>query len=261
VLDQVTPLILTLNEAPNIGRTLDRLAWAKRVVVLDSHSDDETETIARRYQNVAFVKRPFDSHAGQWNFGLRETGIDTDWVLALDADYVPTPEFVDQLRELVPAAGVHGYCARFRYCIDGVPLRGGLYPPVTVLFRRAGARYVQDGHTQRVQVDGRVEALSQPLLHDDRKSLSRWFSSQIGYMRQEAEHLLESPVESLRLPDRIRRLVVVAPVLVFFYCLIVKGNLLDGRRGLFYAMQRTVAEVMLSAFLVEVGSRRRANGK
>jgi hypothetical protein len=120
---------------------------------------------------------------------------------------------------------------------------------------------VQDGHTQRVQVDGRVEALSQPLLHDDRKPLSRWFSSQIAYMRQEAEHLLRTPAGELGLADRVRRLIVVAPVLVFFYCLIVKGNLLDGRRGLFYAMQRTVAEVILSAFLVEADIRRRANGK
>ncbi len=126
MLDRITPLILTSNEAPNIARMLDRLTWAKRVVVVDSHSDDETEAIARRYPNVDFVKRPFDTHADQWNFGLRETGIDTDWVLALDADYVPTPEFVDQLRELAPAPDVDGYSARFRYCIDGVPLRGGL---------------------------------------------------------------------------------------------------------------------------------------
>jgi glycosyltransferase involved in cell wall biosynthesis len=260
VLDRITPLILTFNEAPNIGRVLDRLAWANRIVIVDSYSDDETEAIARRYPNVDVVKRLFDTHANQWNFGLGETGIDTDWVLALDADYVPTPEFVDQLRGLVPKPDVDGYCARFRYCIDGVPLRGGLYPPVTVLFRRAGARYVQDGHTQRIELSRRIEMFAQPLLHDDRKPLSRWFSAQIGYMRQEAAHLLESPVESLRLPDRVRRLVVVAPVLVFFYCLFVKGNALDGRRGVFYAMQRTVAEVMLSAFLVEAGILRREKG-
>jgi hypothetical protein len=141
-----------------------------------------------------------------------------------------------------------------------VPLRGGLYPPVTVLYRRAGARYLQDGHTQRIQLAGRIEMLAQPLLHDDRKPVSRWFSSQIGYMRQEAGHLLDSPVESLRMPDRIRRLIVVAPVLVFLYCLLVKGNVLDGRRGVFYAMQRTVAEVILSAFLVEAGIRQREKG-
>jgi glycosyltransferase involved in cell wall biosynthesis len=256
VLDRITPLILTWNEAPNIGRALDRLAWAKRVVVLDSQSDDGTEAIARRFANVAFVQRRFDTHAGQWNYGLQETGIDSEWVLALDADYLVSAQFVEELRSLAPAPDVDGYRARFRYCVFGEPLRGALYPPVTVLYRRARAGYAQDGHTQRVRLAGRVEALARPLLHDDRKPLSRWFSSQIAYMRQEAEHLLSTPREQLRLQDRLRLLLVVAPVLVFFYCLVVKGNLLDGWRGMFYAMQRTVAEVMLSAFLVEIGIRR-----
>ena len=257
MLDQVTPLILTFNEAPNIGRSLDCLGWAKRIVIVDSDSADETEAIAKRYPNVDFVRRRFDTHADQWNFGLRETGIDTDWVLALDADFMLPPAFVDELRRLSPAPEVEGYRARFRYCIEGEPLRGGLYPPVTVLFRRSGARYVQDGHTQRVQLAGRIETFALPLLHDDRKSLSRWFASQIGYMRQEAALLADTPAARLRLPDRIRRLVVVAPALVFLYCLVVKGNLLDGRRGIFYAMQRAVAEVVLSAFLAEAEIRKR----
>jgi hypothetical protein len=41
MLEQVTPLILTYNEAPNINRTLQHLNWAKRIVVIDSFSDDE----------------------------------------------------------------------------------------------------------------------------------------------------------------------------------------------------------------------------
>ena len=88
MLAQITPVVLTYNEAANIGRVLARLTWADRVVVLDSFSTDETESIASGYPNVTFQQRRFDTHANQWNFGLRETGIGTPWVLALDADYV-----------------------------------------------------------------------------------------------------------------------------------------------------------------------------
>lgn len=42
MLDQITPLILTYNEEPNIGRVLERLTWAREVVVLDSGSTDRT---------------------------------------------------------------------------------------------------------------------------------------------------------------------------------------------------------------------------
>lgn len=257
MLESVTPLVLCYNEAPNIGRTLERLTWARRVVVVDSGSTDGTQAIVAGFPNATLIYHPFADQSSQWNFGLRETAIDTEWVLALDADYVLPAEFVDELRGLAPASGIDGYRARFQYCADGVPLRGGVYPPVTVLFRRARAHFVQEGHTQRVRLEGRIALLAHSLMHDDRKPIERWFSSQIGYMRSEARYLLKTPVAQLRFRDRIRRLLVVTPPLVLFYCLIAKGGLLDGRRGLFYALQRTVAEVMLSAFLVESSMHKR----
>ena len=36
--DDITPLLITFDEMPNIARTIGRLAWAKRIVVVDSGS-------------------------------------------------------------------------------------------------------------------------------------------------------------------------------------------------------------------------------
>lgn len=250
-LDQITPLVLTRNEAPNIRETLARLAWAREVVVVDSLSTDATCALVAEFSNARVVERSFDNHAGQWNFGLHATGIGTPWLLALDADYRLPSELVEELAGLRPGADVGGYRARFRYCIDGVPLRGAAYPPVTVLFRREGAHYTQDGHTQRVSVPGHVLELRTPILHDDRKPLADWIASQERYMRLEAAKLARSDFASLGWADKVRCLRVVAPFAMLFYCLFVKGALLDGRAGLFYALQRAFAETMLSMYLLQ----------
>jgi glycosyltransferase involved in cell wall biosynthesis len=255
VLDRITPLVLTYNEEANIRRLLESLAWAKRVVVVDSESADGTRKIAAEFANTDFVVRSFDELARQWNFALAETGIESEWILALDADYVLPSAFVDELGRLDPAADIDGYRARFRYCIEGVPLRGTLYPPVTVLFRGARARFAQDGHAHRVKLPGRIENLATPLLHDDRKPLERWFSSQVKYMKLEAAKLRAMRFAELGWTDRTRKLMVVAPIAAFFYCLFVKGNLLDGRRGLMYALQRATAEAILSIYLIEAALR------
>src|SRR6185503_1237397 len=98
MLDQITPLILTYNEAPNIARTLDSLRWANEVVVVDSLSTDETVKIAAGFSNVRVVQRAFDCHRNQWEFGLKQTSIATEWVLALDADYIVTTDFLDEIQ-------------------------------------------------------------------------------------------------------------------------------------------------------------------
>ena len=251
MLDRITPLILTYNEAPNIARTLEKLSWAREVVIVDSCSTDQTKAIASSFKNVRIVARPFTTHAEQWNFGLTSTNIRTEWVLALDADYVLTDEFVRELSALSPAPAVGGYRASFTYCINGAPLRSGVYPPVTVLLRRDVATYEQDGHTQRARVNGMVTPLSARIHHDDRKPLSHWIGAQIRYMRLEAEKLTSAPAHSLTAADRVRQMIVVAPPAMFLKCLIASGGILDGWPGLFYALQRSAAELILSLTLVE----------
>ena len=144
MLDQITPLILTYNEAPNIARTLRSVSWAKDIVVVDSFSDDDTLEIAKSFPSVRVFQRAFDSHRNQWQFGLKETGIATPWVLALDADYVLSDELIAELESLQPNPATAGFRTSFVYCINGKKLHSGIYPPVTVLYRRESATYIQD---------------------------------------------------------------------------------------------------------------------
>ena len=129
-------------------------------------------------------------------------------------------------------------------------MRGSLYPPVTVLFRRQSGRYVQDGHTHRLALAGRTAGLGVPLRHDDRKSLQHWLASQARYMRLEADKLRSRSWGELDWPDRLRKMRIVAPGAVFIYCLFGKGLVLDGRAGLFYALQRATSELVLSLTLL-----------
>ena len=246
MLDQITPLILTYNEAPNIARALGGLRWASEIVVVDSFSDDETVNIANTFPNVRVVPRAFDCHRNQWEFGLKETGISTPWVLALDADYVVTEELFAELKTLQPNSDTAGYRAKFIYCINGKRLRSGIYPPITVLYRREAATYVQDGHTQRVAVDGAIEDLRSPMLHDDRKPFRRWFNSQTKYTELEAQKLRATNPAELVFTDRLRRWRIIAPPAMLVYCLVVRGGILDGWAGFYYAFQRAMAELMLS---------------
>ena len=249
MIDRITPLLLTFNEAPNIGRVLRKLSWARRIVVVDSGSTDETLDVISRFPQTEVYYRSFDSSAEQCNFGL--TLIRTEWVLSLDADYELSDELVQELLKLQDAEGLAGYCCSFVYRIYGRPLRGTLYPPRTVLYRVRAAHYVNEGHTQRVLVSGEVRPLRNAIYHDDRKPLSRWFASQQRYARLEADYLLNAEPKLLSLTDRLRRAGWLTPIAVFFYVLVVKRCFFDGWSGWFYTLQRVLAETLIALELID----------
>src|SRR5262245_16737028 len=114
-LDQITPVLLTYDEEENISRTLDRLGWARDIVVVDSFSTDATVYNARSRPRVRLFQRIFDDHAQQWNYAIQETNIKTEWILALDADYFLTDEFIEELAKLAPDADVNSYWVSFTY--------------------------------------------------------------------------------------------------------------------------------------------------
>jgi glycosyltransferase involved in cell wall biosynthesis len=249
MLDHITPVILTLNEEPNIQRTLSALAWAKRVVVVDSGSTDSTLRILGQNPRVSVFTRKFDSHGAQWKFALEQTDIRTDWALRLDADYVVTDELRDELAQLDPNAPISAYKIAFDYAIYGHRLRTSLYPAKTVLFRTNRVTPVDRGHTEVWVVEGPVADLNNRILHDDRKRVTDWISAQGRYGTRELSYLTTD--KNLSLTHALRLRPPIIPLLSFFYCLFFKGLILDGRAGLFYSLQRLLVETALALILLE----------
>ncbi len=248
-LDTIAPLILTYNEAPNIDRTLRQLTWAKEIIVIDSYSEDDTLEILKSYPHVKVFQRKFDTHTNQWNYGLDR--VESEWVLSLDADYVLADSPIETFN-LLTDSDINGYFIPFKYCVFGKPLRGTILPPRLALFKKASATYIDDGHTQLLKLEGRSSQLNYYIHHDDRKPLGRWLWAQDRYMVIESKKLLETPDRELSWGDRIRKRKVFAPFIILIYCLIVKGGILDGWQGWYYAFQRTLAELLLSIHIIEL---------
>jgi glycosyltransferase involved in cell wall biosynthesis len=255
---QTTAMVITYNEGPNLRRCLDRLRWAQKILVIDSGSTDDTLDIARAHRQVEIVARPFDDFATQCNFGLAR--IETRWVLSLDADYELSDALVAEIAAL-RENDVAGYAAGFIYRMYGRPLRGSLYPPRVVLYRKDAAAYRNEGHAHRVAIAGRIASLRAKILLDDRKPHARWLDSQQRYARREADYLLATPRADLGWADRLRRMGWPAPVVVFFYTLIIKRCALDGWAGWLYVLQRTFAEIALALEIVDSRVRSRAQAE
>ena len=242
----VSGLILSNNEEVNIGRTLSRLSWLPEIVLLDSNSNDKTLEIARSFPNVRICQREFDNHHNQWNYGLKDCGLTSEWVLALDSDYQFDEQICAEIQATIESnPSENAFRANFKYAINGEVLKSGIYTPVQVLFRREYAIYVDEGHTQRVKVDGSSGWLQNNVIHDDRKPFARWILSQLRYSKLEAEKILHTPKDKLSKTNRLRKTTIFTPIIVFFYCLLVRKGIFEGKNAILYAFQRLLAESLI----------------
>lgn len=128
--------VLTLNEAQRIEACLRSAAFADRVVVIDSGSDDGTREIARRLGARVELYTEWQGFAVQRTRALMH--LDTDFVFFLDADEEITPA----LQAEIEVAVASGQDAAWRVWWDEVAFgraltrmkpRGGIQR----LFRRA----------------------------------------------------------------------------------------------------------------------------
>jgi len=247
-------LLLTKNEEPNLKRVLDKLVWLEKVVVIDSYSTDRTIEILSSYPNVEVQYRKFDTFAQQCNFGLH--GINAEWILSLDADYVLTDGIVEEIKAVVSYdsfdSEINAYFTEFEFLIYGRKLRRNNTTPRAVLFRRNMGEYFDDGHAHRLRITGLTGNFKHKILHDDRKSLSRWLQNQDGYSIKECNKLTDlfNP-DNKKMLNRIRKTKIFAPFFVFFYCLLFRGLIFDGWAGWYYTLQRTMVEMLFALRLIE----------
>ena len=162
---ELSAIVITRDEAANIGACLDSLAFCDERIVVDCGSTDATVDIARQKgARVAFHE--WSGFGPQKNYALSlATGT---WVLSIDADERVTPALAAAIRAAIATgdADAFEFPRLSNFC--GRPIRhSGWYPDYVLrLFRRGKAAFDDVIVHERVICDGVVRRLRPPLLHD-----------------------------------------------------------------------------------------------
>lgn len=222
--------VIAKNEADRIGRLLESVGFADRVVVVDSGSDDGTQERCRR-AGAEVIHRSWEGYAAQKQAAM--ASVDADWVLNLDADEAVSAALAGEIRQAVdrgdPKTAGFSMPRLSRYLGRWIR-HGGWYPDRKVrLVRPQKARWVGGGLHEQLRVDGAVGRLSGPILHyvyrdiSDQVATIDRFSS--VYARQRgaagAGFLLAGVAHALG---------------KWAECYLYKGGVLDGLPGLVIAM-------------------------
>lgn len=269
----VSVIVPTRDEERNIAACLASLDWADEIVVLDSHSRDRTTEIAVAH-GARIVTRPFDDFATHKNWALDSIELRNAWVLLVDADERASPALAAEIATaLARADACNGYYIPRRNVLWGGRLRSAAPDYNLRLLRRGKGRYENRLVHEHVLIEGPAGYLVNALEHRDEKGFERYIDRHNTYTSLEAVEIWRAR-HGIGAADRLKgapfrrgpegrrvlktlshRYLPLRPLFFFLYLYVVKGGVLDGRRGFRYAAIKAFFEYMIEIKLEELEDR------
>jgi len=226
---QLSAIVITRDEAANIGACLDSLAFCEERIVVDSGSTDATVEIAR--QKGARVEfHPWGGYGPQKNHALSlATG---EWVLSIDADERVTPALAAAIKGVLSESDVDAWEFPRLSSFCGRQMRhSGWYPNYVLrLFRRGKASFEDVIVHESVICAGPVKRLAEPLIHHPVYRLEDALSRMDRYSTASAQALAASG----------RRVSFMAGIghglFAFLRTYVLRAGFLDGAEGFLLAV-------------------------
>lgn len=249
----ITAIILTRNEEINIGDCINSInSVVKKIVVIDSFSDDSTVDIARSL-GAEVYQHPFENYAHQYMYGVKVANANTLWTLRIDADERLTKESANELLEICEKntyTNVNGIVFRFRKNFLGKDLyHGGVYPWKKLCCYKTEIGHIEDrSMDEHIILDyGDIVQMKNDCLHFDFKNLEyfidkhNWYSSRetVDYFQnlQKLEEDNQKLDKKTRLKMNVYYKLPIGTRAHFYYLYryYIKMGFLDGKEGKIYA--------------------------
>lgn len=255
------PLDLTIvipvkNEEQNLPGCLAAIGkgLAQRIVVLDSGSTDNTQTIAFNF-GAEIINFEWDGKfPKKRNWFLRNYKLTTKWVLFIDADEYITESFKKELRENLLRDDKVGYWLSYTIYFLGKQLKGGYPLRKLALFCVGAGEYerIEEEHWSKLDMEvhehpvlnGEIGVIKSKIDHQDFRGVSHYVIKHNEYASWEAGRYLKTIGDpeiwakwtwKQRLKYRLMRSVLIGPA-YFFGSFFLLGGFRDGSRGWAFAI-------------------------
>lgn len=253
----LTTIILTYNEEKNIANAINSVKEiSKRIVVVDSYSNDKTVEIAKSL-GVEIYQNKWINYSKQFQFALTHTNINTQWIFRLDADEIISIEASKEINTICKEnkdTDINGIVVRFEVNFLGKSLKhGGIYPFKKLLVFKKDKGYIEDRSMDEhiILTEGKSVELKNDSFHRDYKDLSSWIDKHNKYSSREVEDYFNSNNKGsnqLNKSAKIKRFVKMniyykLPLgtrahLYFLYRYYFKLGFLDGKEGKIFAFMQ-----------------------
>lgn len=167
---------------------------ADEIIFVDNTSSDKTVEIAERFTKKVYIRSndPVMLNKNK-NFGF--TKAIGDWIISFDADERITPELSAEIRKAISTNQYSGYEIPRKNIIFGKWIQHSIWWPDynLRLFRRGKGKFAQKHVHEKIEIDGKVARLKNPMIHYNYQTVSQFINKlNKTYTESETENFLKS---------------------------------------------------------------------
>lgn len=228
---KLTITIITLNEEDNIRRCITSVGdIASEIIVVDSFSTDSTPVICREL-GCTVIQKEFTGYGKQKQFAVDSAT--NDWILSLDADEEISETLRNSISKLLSKEEIlfSGYKIHRRlFYLGRVMKHSGLgKEKILRLFNRREGHFTDAPVHEEIVIGGPAGFLEGDFFHHSYKNLEHQIQKTNRYTTFAA-------VENIRKGKHYPKIWAVFKFPVtFFTVYILKGGILDGYPGFYWA--------------------------
>lgn len=255
----ISVLILTFNEEIHIERCIKSLQpFTKDIFIIDSYSTDQTIKKAESLGAKVFQNRWPGNHAAQFQWGLDNCPIESEWVMKMDSDEYVLPDLATEILEKLNTldSNVSGvYLKRRVHFMDRWIKHGGYYPTWLLrIWRLDKGQMEQRWMDEHIKLSsGNTVQFDNDIVDDNNNNLTWWTEKHNNYATREAVDILNiiynfkkyDEVEPYIFGEQVQRKrwlkiryasvpLFIRPILYFSWRYFLKLGFLDGKPGLIW---------------------------
>lgn len=191
-----TAIIMTKNEEKNIAECLESMkGFAKRCVVIDCGSTDRTVELAKE-KGADIYFHDFEYYAQQFNWGIKNTDINTEWIIRLDADERFPNELRSEVEDLIlkhQGDDLNGITIEAEFYFMGRNLKHGVPKKRKMMMFKKKCGFIEDRRrvAHSVISEGYSVSVKHNFLHYDFKNIDAYIKRCNWYATREMQDYID----------------------------------------------------------------------
>ena len=228
-MNPVSAVIITLNEADNLRKSLPQLSWCDEIIVVDSGSTDNTLDVCKQYHCVVHEKK-FNGYGEQKQFGISLAR--NKWILCTDADEVLTDELVAEMKQEMIQPTAVAYLVPITLVFMGTIFKYGKDSRryFLRLFNKEFGNFNSNVLHEKIEVTGEKKKMKNIILHFSYRDIDHYFFKFNKFSTLGAKAAFEQGKRKSLL------LTILSVPLYFLRYFFIEMNFLNGAGGFYWSM-------------------------